>query len=104
MSVLEGITMAAQARGTEVVYEPGAMATGPHWPDSELFPEPAAGEEAEMIARAVEKARDAVVVALGDVNETIGEGKSRTSLDLPGFRPIWSRRWWPRANQWWRCF
>lgn len=88
VTVLEGITAAAQAHGTEVVYEPGATATGPNWPGSELFPDPPAGKDAAMIAQAVERARDvdAVVVALGDSNDTIGEGKSRTSLDLPGFQ------------------
>ena len=88
VTVLDGITAAAKAQGTEVVYEPGATATGPHWPESELFPEPPAGKDAEMIAQAVEKARDAdaIVVALGDVTATVGEGKSRTSLDLPGFQ------------------
>ena len=86
--MLEGITAAAKTQGTEVVYEPGATALGPNWPGSEIFPDPPAGKDAEMIAHAVEQARgaDAVVVALGDVNESIGEGKSRTSLDLPGFQ------------------
>ncbi len=88
VTVLDGITAAAKAHGTEVVYEPGATVADARWPESELFPEPPTGKDADMIAHAVEQARgvDAVVVSLGDSDATIGEGKSRTSLDLPGFQ------------------
>lgn len=83
---LEGIQARFQATETEIVYAPGCAVTDPRWPESELFPEPPSGAELAQINEAVELAKtaDAVVLCLGDSNATIGESKSRTSLDLPG--------------------
>jgi beta-glucosidase len=88
LSPLEGIQAFLKATGTEVVFAQGCQITDKRWPSSELFPEPAAGAELAEILDAVEKARgaDAVVVCVGDSNDTIGESKSRTSLDLPGYQ------------------
>jgi beta-glucosidase len=85
-TLLDGIKSALP--NTEVVYSLGATATDSRWPESEILPEPPAGNDAAMIADAVAKAADcdAVIVGVGDAERTIGEGKSRTSLDLPGFQ------------------
>ncbi len=88
VSPLEGLHAFLKGSGTEVVFAQGCQITDKRWPSSELFPEPPSGQELAEILDAVEKARgaDAVVVCVGDSNETIGESKSRTSLDLPGYQ------------------
>lgn len=85
---LDGIRALLKRHGTDVVYAQGCEIADNRWPSSELLPEPAAGEEAKQIAEAAEMARsvDAVVLVLGDSNATVGESKSRTSLDLPGYQ------------------
>ena len=88
ISPLDGIRARLAGTGTEVLYAEGCRVTDKRWPESEVFPEPPAGEEAMQIADAVAKAAtaDAVVVFLGDSNATVGESRSRTSLDLPGYQ------------------
>ena len=88
VSPLEGIQALLKNSGTEVLFAPGCEVTDKRWPESELFPEPPAGAEAAELAEAVAMAKtaDAIVVFLGDSNATIGESKSRTSLDLPGYQ------------------
>ena len=88
VSVLAGVQALLKDSGAEVVYARGCAATDSRWPESELFPEPPTAEEATEIADAVAKAQtsDAVILCLGDADNTIGEAKSRTSLDLPGFQ------------------
>lgn len=85
---LEGIQGLLKDSKTEVLFAKGCEVKNADWPQSELFPEPASGSDAERIAEAVNlaKSADAVVVFLGDSNDTIGESKSRTSLDLPGYQ------------------
>ncbi len=85
---LEGIQALLKNSGTEVVFAQGCEVKDKRWPESELFPEPPSAAEAAPIAAAVEqgKGADAIVVFLGDSDATIGESKSRTSLDLPGFQ------------------
>ncbi len=85
---LEGIRTFLKNSGTEVLFAPGCGVTDPRWPESELFPEPPDGKTERQIHEAVEqgKTSDAIVVFLGDSNRTIGESKSRTSLDLPGYQ------------------
>lgn len=86
LSAFDGIQSAVQKFGGETLYALGCTVTDKRWPLSELFPEPPNAEEAAAIQEAVNLAKtaDAVVVCLGDSNATIGESKSRTSLDLPG--------------------
>jgi beta-glucosidase len=86
ISPLEGIEAFVKNTGTEVLFAQGCEVTDKRWPESELFPEAATGAEAAQIQEAVDKAKDAevIVVCVGDSNATIGESKSRTSLDLPG--------------------
>jgi beta-glucosidase len=85
---LQGIRKFLKPFGTEVFYAKGCNATDKRWPESELYPEPPSKAEAASIKDAVEKGAksDAIVVFLGDSNDTIGESKSRTSLDLPGYQ------------------
>jgi beta-glucosidase len=85
---LDGIETLLKNSGTTVLFAQGCKATDSRWPDSELFPEPPTDAEAAQIAEAVElgKTADAIVVCLGDSDATIGEGNSRTSLDLPGYQ------------------
>ena len=86
VSALEGIQSFLKSAGTEVSYALGCTVTDKRWPESELFPEPPNESEAGMIQEAVDAAMkaEAVIVCVGDSNATIGESKSRTSLDLPG--------------------
>lgn len=86
ISAYEGIEALVKKSGGQVVYALGCNVTDKRWPQSELFPEPPTSEEASQIQEAVDLAQstDAVIVCLGDSNATIGESKSRTSLDLPG--------------------
>jgi beta-glucosidase len=86
ISALEGIQSFLKSAGTEVSYALGCTVTDKRWPESELFPEPPNEIEAGMIQEAVDAAMkaEAVIVCVGDSNATIGESKSRTSLDLPG--------------------
>ena len=83
---LEGIQARLKNSSTEISFAQGCEVTDKRWPESELFPEPPAGDEAAQIQEAVQQAAnaDAIVLCLGDSNATIGESKSRTSLDLPG--------------------
>jgi beta-glucosidase len=83
---LEGIRNFLTKLGVEVIHQKGCEVTDTRWPESELFPEPPAGGELEMIENAVAAAQsaDVVIICLGDSNATIGESKSRTSLDPPG--------------------
>jgi beta-glucosidase len=88
ISPLEGIQELLKNSGTEIIYAQGCEVTDKNWPESELFPEPPSGDELEQIQNAVEQAKsaDAIILCLGDSNATIGESKSRTSLDLPGYQ------------------
>jgi len=85
VTVLEGIR-AKLGGAVKVNYAKGCEITDPHWPESEVLPEPLTKEERGEISKAVEAARnsDLAVVVLGDSMRTVGESASRTSLDLPG--------------------
>ncbi len=56
------------------------------WPQSELYPVPPSDEERTLMDEAVTKASvsDLIIAFVGDNTETVGESRSRTSLDLPG--------------------
>ncbi|NPA37647.1 MAG: beta-glucosidase [Chlorobi bacterium] len=56
------------------------------WPESELYPIPPSEEETALMNEAVKKAAasDLIIAFFGDNTETVGESRSRTSLDLPG--------------------
>ncbi len=85
VTVLEGIRTKL-AGAVKVNYAKGCEITDPHWPETEVLPEPLTKEDRSEISKAVESARnsDLAVVVLGDSMKTVGESASRTSLDLPG--------------------
>ncbi len=68
-------------RDTTLKDKLSAELTDKRWPESELFPEPPNDVEAAQMAEAVKKAQSADVVIL-----LVGDSKSRTSLDLPGYQ------------------
>lgn len=87
ISVVDGIR-AAVSEATEVRYARGCEIFDPRWPESEIFYEPPNGEEAAMIAQAVEQAQqvDVVIAVLGESEDTVGESRSRTDLNLTGYQ------------------
>lgn len=84
VTLLEGVRKAAPA--ADVRYAKGCEVIDPNFPRSELYPYPYGKEERSMMDEAVKLAKrsDVVILALGGNNRTIGEAKSRTSLELPG--------------------
>ena len=88
ISFLEGIKAIAKEKNITIDHTKGCDLTDSRWPESEIFPEPPGEKDSRMIAEAVTKANnaDAVIVVVGDSNETIGESKSRSSLDLTGYQ------------------
>ncbi|MDO7172513.1 glycoside hydrolase family 3 N-terminal domain-containing protein [Mariniflexile sp. AS56] len=85
VSVYEGIKKKFP-KNIEINYAKGCGFFDENWPDSELIPmDPTASEQAE-IDKAVEMAKTVglAIVVVGDDEETVGESRSRTSLELPG--------------------
>jgi beta-glucosidase len=84
-TILEGIKKQV-GTGITVSYEKGCEVTGPAWPESEYIPTPLSKEEQLDISKAVAAAgkADVIIAAVGEDEKTVGEGLSRTSLDLPG--------------------
>ncbi len=74
----------------EVLHARGVRFKDRRFPESDLFPEPPdAREQAELDeALALAEQADAIIVVLGDDHETVGESRSRTSLDLPGHQRL----------------
>lgn len=87
VSVLEGIK-AKVGPAVQVLYTKGVDFVDARYPESEVLPgEPDADARAELDkARALAGRADAVVLVLGENDELVGESRSRTSLDLPGFQ------------------
>jgi len=85
VTVLGGIKTKLGDR-VKVNYARGCEITDAHWPETEVLPEPLTREESSEISKAVAAAEksDLTVVVLGDSMKTVGESRSRTSLDLPG--------------------
>ena len=84
VSILEGLR--ARLPDAEVVHVEGVGVVDARWPESEVLPEPPAPDEQAGIEEAARLAAgaDVAVVVLGGNERTVGEGLSRTSLDLPG--------------------
>jgi len=74
------------AGAAEVVYEQGCTTIDKHWPDSEIVNYALSRAESAGISAAVSAAEnaDVVIAVLGEDEESCGESRSRTSLDLPG--------------------
>jgi len=85
VSVLDGIKQFVEP-GVEVKYAKGCHMIDARFPESEILPEPPNADEQQMIAEAatMAKSADVAIVVLGEDNNLVGEGYSRTSLDLPG--------------------
>ncbi|MCL5030870.1 MAG: glycoside hydrolase family 3 C-terminal domain-containing protein [Bacteroidetes bacterium] len=85
ITVLQGIKNEVSS-STKIYYAEGSKVVDANWPESEILPEPITIEEKEEMEKAVENAKksDVAIVVVGDSPNTIGENKSRTSLDLPG--------------------
>lgn len=85
ISVLKGIREYVGS-GVDVHFEQGVSEIDGNWPESELYPgEPIPDSVQVGIDRAVQQAAAAdVVIAVLGGGTTVGEGKSRTSLELPG--------------------
>jgi beta-glucosidase len=67
-------------------YAKGCEMVDSAWPESELIPTPLNATEQTGIDEAVAKAKssDLIVAVLGEDEKRVGEGMSRTGLDLPG--------------------
>lgn len=87
ISVLEGIQNLVGSE-IEVLYEKGCDIIDQSWPESEIMPQPMPESVRNTIGRAVEQAKtaDVAIVVLGEDENIVGEFKSRTSLDLPGYQ------------------
>jgi beta-glucosidase len=84
-SVLDGIK-AEVSKGTKVHYVKGVNVRDKHFPKSDIMETPLSQDEKKGIQKAAEKAKqsDVAVVVVGENNKTVAEGRSRTSLKLPG--------------------
>jgi beta-glucosidase len=87
VSILDGIRMKVGAN-TQVLYTKGSEFVDAAFPDSEIVPVPPNPAERAEIDKAREMAKqvDAVVVALGESEQLVGESRSRTNLNLTGFQ------------------
>jgi len=87
VSILDGIRAKVDP-GVQVLYTKGSEFVDAAFPDSEIVPVlPNASERAELDkARDLARQVDAVVVALGESEQLVGESRSRTNLDLAGFQ------------------
>lgn len=85
VSVLDGIVNLA-GKNVQVDYAKGCAAADSTWPETEIFPSPLTKKERLLIDESVKKARrsDVIIAVMGEDMSQVGEGLSRTSLDLPG--------------------
>ena len=72
--------------GLDVRYARGCSVTDKGWPYTELVPAPLTDEEEAELQEAVDAAADVdvIIAVLGEDEQTVGESRSRSSLDLPG--------------------
>jgi beta-glucosidase len=87
VSVLEGIR-SKLGPGVQVLYTKGSDFVDATFPESEIMPVPPNEQEQADLDKARDLARqvDAAIVVLGENDRLVGESRSRTSLDLPGFQ------------------
>ncbi|TGV04180.1 glycoside hydrolase family 3 N-terminal domain-containing protein [Flavivirga rizhaonensis] len=85
VSVYEGIKEKFP-KDVEIKYTKGCDFFDENWPDSEIIPMSPIESEQKEIDKAVEIAKTVglAIVVVGDDEETVGESRSRTSLNLPG--------------------
>jgi beta-glucosidase len=84
-SILEGIKEYAGKQAT-IRYAKGCDVVDKDWPESEIIDMPLSPAETAAINAAVALARkaDVIIAVMGEDEYTVGESRSRTSLDLPG--------------------
>jgi beta-glucosidase len=87
VSVFEGI-IEKLGPLVEVKYTKGCDVVDSHFPESEIISYPPGEKEIAEINKAKELAKisDVAIVVLGEDEKIVGESKSRTSLDLPGYQ------------------
>jgi beta-glucosidase len=85
ISVLEGLRSYLGGK-VALDYVKGCNIVDSTWPESEIIHTPLTATESADIQEAVDKAKDAdvVIAVLGEDEKRVGEGLSRTGLDLPG--------------------
>lgn len=74
----------------EVLHARGADYKDARFPGSDILPEPPSKSEQAGLDEAVELAKyaDVIIAIVGDDHSTVGESRSRTSLDLPGHQRL----------------
>ncbi len=84
-TVLEGIK-AEVAKGTKVTYVKGPDVRDKDFPESDIIETRLTDEEKDQIKQAADAAEhsDVAIVVVGENDKTVGEGRSRVSLNLPG--------------------
>ncbi|HKI43728.1 MAG TPA: glycoside hydrolase family 3 C-terminal domain-containing protein, partial [Balneolales bacterium] len=84
-TVLDGIKSVV-AKRTRVTYVKGPNVRDKDFPESDIMSTSLSKEEKSQIQKAVKAARhsDVAIVVVGENNRTVGEGRSRVSLNLPG--------------------
>lgn len=87
VSIVEGIRKKVGS-DVEVLYTKGCDFADRNFPESEILPTPPDANEQAEIDKARDLARQAevAVVVLGENEVLVGESRSRTSLELPGFQ------------------
>lgn len=87
ISVSEGIKTKV-GKKAEILYANGCSIQPSNMLELELYYTPPEGKEKDMIDEAVKMAKqsDLAIVVLGDDPGTVGESKSRTSLNLSGYQ------------------
>jgi beta-glucosidase len=84
ISILEGIREITKD-SSEIIYKQGCPHYSKVWPKDEIIFTPLSDEELQGINQAVAAAKDCdlIIAAVGENKRMVGEGYSRTSLDLP---------------------
>jgi len=84
ISVLHGIRNITKDKA-EIIYEQGCTHFSKSWPKDEIIYTPLTTDETAYIQNAFDAAKncDLIIACLGDSDKTVGESRSRTSLDLP---------------------
>lgn len=84
VTLFQGVKAAAP--DSRVRYAKGCDIVDPNFPQSELMDFPYSEQEQALMDEAISLAKDSdvIILGVGGNNKTIGEAKSRTSLDLPG--------------------
>lgn len=89
VTVLDGIKN-LMGNKIKIEYAKGCTVTDSTWPETEIIPTPVTKDEKNLINEAVKKAKrsDVIIAVMGEDMNEVGEGLSRTSLDLPGKQEI----------------